>query len=180
MLKSNKPKEAIIVNGFKNADALSGASLATKENLAILLNDGNRLSKDIKNIVGDSNIKKMYIIGGRASLPKRIEDNIKALDVEYERLAGEDRYETSSKIAKYAYENSDKVILASGENSIDALAAGVLTKMEKAPMLLVQKRRIPKSISNRIEESKAKKFLLIGGEKTISDRVKDKVEGLLK
>ena len=180
LLKSNKAKEAIIVNGFKNVDALSVSSLATKENLPILLNDGNRLSKDIKNIVGDSNIKKMYIIGGRTSLPRRIEDNIKALDIEYERLAGEDRYETSSKIAKYAYENSDKVILASGENSIDALAAGVLTKMEKAPMLLVQKRRIPKSISNRIEESKAKKFLLIGGEKTISDRVKDKVEGLLK
>lgn len=180
LLKSNKAKEAIIVNGFKNVDALSVSSLATKENLPILLNDGNRLSKDIKNIVEDSNIKKMYIIGGKTSLPRRIEDNIKALDVEYERLAGEDRYETSSKIAKYAYENSDKVILASGENSIDALAAGVLTKMEKAPMLLVQKRRIPKSISNRIEESKAKKFLLIGGEKTISDRVKDKVEGLLK
>ena len=180
LLKSNKAKEAIIVNGFKNVDALSVSSLATKENLPILLNDGNRLSKDIKNIVGDSNIKKMYIIGGRTSLPRRIEDNVKALDIEYERLAGEDRYETSSKIAKYAYENSDKVILASGENSIDALAAGVLTKMEKAPMLLVQKRRIPKSISNRIEESKAKKFLLIGGEKTISDRVKDKVEGLLK
>jgi len=179
LLKSNKAKEAIIVNGFKNVDALSVSSLATKENLPILLNDGNRLSKDIKNIVEDSNIKKMYIIGGRTSLPRRIEDNIKALDIEYERLAGEDRYETSSKIAKYAYENSDKVILASGENSIDALAAGVLTKMEKAPMLLVQKRRIPKSISNRIEESKAKKFLLIGGEKTISDRVKDKVEGLL-
>ena len=180
LLKSNKAKEVIIVNGFKNVDALSVSSLATKENLPILLNDGNRLSKDIKNIVEDSNIKKMYIIGGRTSLPRRIEDNIKALDIEYERLAGEDRYETSSKIAKYAYENSDKVILASGENSIDALAAGVLTKMEKAPMLLVQKRRIPKSISNRIEESKAKKFLLIGGEKTISDRVKDKVEGLLK
>ena len=180
LLKSNKAKEAIIVNGFKNVDALSVSSLATKENLPILLNDGNRLSKDIKNIVEDSNIKKMYIIGGRTSLPRRIEDNIKALDIEYERLAGEDRYETSSKIAKYAYENSDKVILASGENSIDALAAGVLTKMEKAPMLLVQKRRIPKSISNRLEESKAKKFLLIGGEKTISDRVKDKVEGLLK
>lgn len=180
LLKSNKAKEAIIVNGFKNVDALSVSSLATKENLPILLNDGNRLSKDIKNIVGDSNIKKMYIIGGRTSLPRKIEDNIKALDIEYERLAGEDRYETSSKIAKYAYSSSDKVILASGENSIDALAAGVLTKMEKAPMLLVQKRRIPKSISNRIEESKAKKFLLIGGEKTISDRVKDKVEGLLK
>ena len=180
LLKSNKAKEAIIVNGFKNVDALSVSSLATKENLPILLNDGNRLSKDIKNIVGDSNIKKMYIIGGRASLPRKIEDNIKDLNIEFERLAGEDRYETSSKIAKYAYSRSDKVILASGENSIDALAAGVLTKMEKAPMLLVQKRRIPKSISNRIEESKAKKFLLIGGEKTISDRVKDKVEGLLK
>lgn len=180
LLKSNKAKEAIIVNGFKNVDALSVSSLATKENLPILLNDGNRLSKDIKNIVGDSNIKKMYIIGGRASLPRKIEDNIKDLNIEFERLAGEDRYETSSKIAKYAYSSSDKVILASGENSIDALAAGVLTKMEKAPMLLVQKRRIPKSISNRIEESKAKKFLLIGGEKTISDRVKDKVEGLLK
>lgn len=180
LLKSNKAKEAIIVNGFKNVDALSVSSLATKENLPILLNDGNRLSKDIKNIVGDSNIKKMYIIGGRTSLPRKIEDNIKDLNIEFERLAGEDRYETSSKIAKYAYSSSDKVILASGENSIDALAAGVLTKMEKAPMLLVQKRRIPKSISNRIEESKAKKFLLIGGEKTISDRVKDKVEGLLK
>ena len=180
LLKSNKAKEAIIVNGFKNVDALSVSSLATKENLPVLLNDGNRLSKDIKNIIGDSNIKKMYIIGGRTSLPRKIEDNIKDLNIEFERLAGEDRYETSSKIAKYAYSSSDKVILASGENSIDALAAGVLTKMEKAPMLLVQKRRIPKSISNRIEESKAKKFLLIGGEKTISDRVKDKVEGLLK
>ncbi len=177
---SDNIKEAVLVNGYKNVDALSVSSLATKENIPIIMNDSKRLNRETKKILENSNIKKVYIIGGKDSLSNRIEKNIKAIDLETERLAGRDRYETSSKIAKHAYNTSNKIIIASGENSIDALAAGVLTKKEEAPMLLVEKNRVPKSILNRIEESKSKKSIIVGGEKTVTEKVKEKIVELLK
>ncbi|EKX93241.1 cell wall-binding repeat-containing protein [Peptostreptococcus anaerobius] len=148
---SKKSSQAILVNGYKNIDALSVSSLATKEDLPILLNGRNTLNMSVKNRLKQMNVKKVYIIGGNNSISSDVEKELNRMQISVVRLSGTDRYETSANIAKYAYKDFDEAIVASGENPVDALAASTLTGKKEAPILLTNKNKIPKSIKKIIK-----------------------------
>lgn len=176
---SKKSSQAILVNGYKNIDALSVSSLATKEELPILLNGRNALNMSVKNRLKQMNVKKVYIIGGNNSISSDVEKELKKMQISVVRLSGTDRYETSANIAKYAYKDFDEAIVASGENPVDALAASTLTGKKEAPILLTNKNKIPKSIKKIIEDMDIGKITIVGGENSITDNVMDDMEDLL-
>lgn len=176
---SKKSSQAILVNGYKNIDALSVSSLATKEELPILLNGRNVLNMSVKNRLKQMNVNKVYIIGGNNSISSDVEKELKKMQISVVRLSGTDRYETSANIAKYAYKDFDEAIVASGENPVDALAASTLTGKKEAPILLTNKNKIPKSIKKIIEDMDIGKITIVGGENSITDNVMDDMEDLL-
>ena len=176
---SKKSNQAILVNGYKNIDALSVSSLATKEELPILLNGRNALNMSVKNRLKQMNVKKVYIIGGNNSISSDVEKELKRMQISVVRLSGIDRYETSANIAKYAYKDFDEAIVASGENPVDALAASTLTGKKEAPILLTNKNKIPKSIKKIIEDMDIGKITIVGGENSITDNVMDDMEDML-
>ncbi|WP_314963510.1 cell wall-binding repeat-containing protein [Peptostreptococcus stomatis] len=176
---SKKSSQAILVNGYKNIDALSVSSLATKEELPILLNGRNALNMSVKNRLRQMNVKKVYIIGGNNSISSDVEKELKRMQISVVRLSGTDRYETSANIAKYAYKDFDEAIVASGENPVDALAASTLTGKKEAPILLTNKNKIPKSIKKIIEDMDIGKITIVGGENSITDNVMDDMEDML-
>ena len=176
---SKKSSQAILVNGYKNIDALSVSSLATKEELPILLNGRNALNMSVKNRLKQMNVNKVYIIGGNNSISSDVEKELKKMQISVVRLSGTDRYETSANIAKYAYKDFDEAIVASGENPVDALAASTLTGKKEAPILLTNKNKIPKSIKKIIEDMDTGKITIVGGENSITDNVMDDMEDLL-
>ena len=176
---SKKSSQAILVNGYKNIDALSVSSLATKEELPILLNGRNTLNMSVKNRLKQMNVKKVYIIGGNNSISSDVEKELKRMQISVVRLSGRDRYETSANIAKYAYKDFDEAIVASGENPVDALAASTLTGKKEAPILLTNKNKIPKSIKKIIEDMDIGKITIVGGENSITDNVMDDMEDML-
>ena len=176
---SKKSSQAILVNGYKNIDALSVSSLATKEELPILLNGRNALNMSVKNRLKQMNVKKVYIIGGNNSISSDVEKELKKMQISVVRLSGTDRYETSANIAKYAYKDFDEAIVASGENPVDALAASTLTGKKEAPILLTNKNKIPKSIKKIIEDMDIGKITIVGGENSITDNVMDDMEDML-
>lgn len=176
---SKKSNQAILVNGYKNIDALSVSSLATKEELPILLNGRNALNMSVKNRLKQMNVNKVYIIGGNNSISSDVEKELKKMQISVVRLSGTDRYETSANIAKYAYKDFDEAIVASGENPVDALAASTLTGKKEAPILLTNKNKIPKSIKKIIEDMDIGKITIVGGENSITDNVMDDMEDML-
>lgn len=176
---SKKSSQAILVNGYKNIDALSVSSLATKEELPILLNGRNALNMSVKNRLRQMNVKKVYIIGGNNSISSDVEKELKRMQISVARLSGTDRYETSANIAKYAYKDFDEAIVASGENPVDALAASTLTGKKEAPILLTNRNKIPKSIKKIIEDMDIGKITIVGGESSITDNVMDDMEDML-
>jgi len=176
---SKKSNQAILVNGYKNIDALSVSSLATKEELPILLNGRNALNMSVRNRLKQMNVNKVYIIGGNNSISSDVEKELKGMQISVVRLSGTDRYETSANIAKYAYKDFDEAIIASGENPVDALAASTLTGKKEAPILLTNRNKIPKSIKKIIEDMDIGKITIVGGENSISDDVMDDMEDLL-
>ena len=90
-------------------------------------------------------------------------------------IIGDDRYETSAKIAdKMGY--YDTAILVNGDKSLsDGLSASSLAGKEKAPILLVKQNTIPKETLSRV--LKAKKIYIIGGTAAISEDVEKQLAG---
>jgi putative cell wall-binding protein len=84
------------------------------------------------------------------------------------RLAGYDRYETASQIAKAGWQQSDYAILAYGENYPDALAAVPLANKLNAPILLTDKFSLNPKTSTVLQDLKVKTVYVVGGTAVIS------------
>lgn len=169
-------KKAIIINGYKEADALSVAGLATKETIPVLMSRDNNLNKVVKEKLNNWNVDELIIIGGESSISDNIKQIAKAKSKK--RISGRDRYETAVKIAEQCYPESQTVLIANGENSIDALATGAITYKEKSPILLVKENSVPNSVKNRIKNKNSKNILIFGGKSTISNAIENELKKL--
>ena len=135
-----------------------------------------------------------FIADERADHIKRINEKISALIAKKNdsepnlkqkktRIAGSDRYETSTKIAdklkeKLNVEKFDSIVIANGDNFADALSATYLAKVKKAPILIVNKWSAD-YISNYVKNNTSKNpdIYVIGGEDVVSKEIADKMPG---
>ncbi|MDG4791162.1 cell wall-binding repeat-containing protein [Micromonospora sp. WMMD1102] len=108
------------------ADALGGAALAAAKQGPLLMTTPTALNADI-----EAEIKRIlplgktvYLLGSPGALSTAVEDRIKALGYQTERIAGSDRFTTSVAIANEINPNPTYVLAATGMNFPDALAAG--------------------------------------------------------
>lgn len=85
-----------------------------------------------------------------------------------ERIYGEDRFETSMKIAENYYRESDTVFVANGINSADALAAVPYAKQLNAPVILEKGKKPSEKLIKVVKNLKVKKIILLGREKALS------------
>jgi len=106
-------------------------------------------------------------------------NNVKVLAYEsVERMAGSDRYQTSIKILQNNWQQSDYIVLASGENFPDALCAAPLAQKYNAPVLLVEKNSISDSAIGEINRLGVKNAFIIGGTGVISENIEGQLINL--
>ncbi len=134
----NKASNIIITSGEDFPDAISSGSLSQVLNAPIILVDKDITTQEIKDEIKRLEPKKIYIVGGESKVS---DEYINSLNIDFKRISGSDRYETSKEVLK-EYEkinktNADKIIIAGGENYPDALTASSLSKELHMPMLLV-------------------------------------------
>lgn len=101
-----------------------------------------------------------------------------ATSIQTDRLAGEDRYETSARIAQAGWDSSDFALLASGENFPDALCAAPLAAKYGAPILLTSKNRLEDSTKDELLRLKVKKLFIIGGVGVIDGKAEQAIKDL--
>lgn len=102
-----------------------------------------------------------------------------AAEVSVQRVAGVDRYDTSAKLSAQTFPAEVGVLyVTSGQDYPDALAAGAVAGLKKAPLLLVKKNEIPASIAAEITRLKPAEIIIVGGEGTIASEVHDALETL--
>lgn len=87
------------------------------------------------------------------------------------RAAGENRYGTMSAAVLSAFATSDTVVVASGENYPDALAASGLAGVLDAPVITVRPDGLPPETESLIHTLGATKAVIIGGTAAVSDDV---------
>jgi putative cell wall-binding protein len=88
------------------------------------------------------------------------------------RVAGSDRYQTAIKISRQGWTSSGNVIVCTGENFPDALAASGLAGALDCPILLVRHDAIPAGLVAELNRLGVSKVHLIGGTAAVGDSVK--------
>ncbi len=96
----------------------------------------------------------------------------------WSRLSGETRYDTMSAIAQQSFTSADTVVLASGRNFPDALAASSLAGAYDSPLLLTDPAALSDQAADEIKELGAKSVVIVGGEGAVSDDVVQSLENL--
>ncbi|WP_088189134.1 cell wall-binding repeat-containing protein [Desulfosporosinus sp. FKA] len=95
------------------------------------------------------------------------------------RMAGQDRYETSSTIAEQGWPNgSTNCILAFGGNFTDSLAAVPLAKKYDAPILLTESTTLPAITKKTLTDLKTKNVTIIGGTGVISAAIDTELQAM--
>ncbi|QXE19753.1 cell wall-binding repeat-containing protein [Clostridium sp. 001] len=165
---------AIVANGEGYADALCATPLAKADNAPILLTTGdssNSLEQNTLNELKKLNVKHVIVIGGTGVVPDSVLNSIKAQVTDVERIGGQDRFETSVKIAE-KLGTPTKAVIASGEGYADALSAGPAAAINGMPILLSRAGSLPDTISNYLKShSQITQTYVIGGTASISDSI---------
>ena len=162
----------IIASGENFADSLSIGAFATKNGYPIVLVQKNKINDVTKKALKNTKIKKCYIVGGENSVSKSLE---KELPQVIERIAGNDRYETSLKIADKFYKDAKGAYLASGEVFADSLAINPIAAKFNVPLILTPKDKLPQKTLEYLEKSKIIQVAIIGGEKTVSKEIQQEL-----
>ena len=173
-----KKKSLILASGEKFPDALATSSILDQAGL--LLTKSGQLPSEVQAAIEALNHDNFLIVGGENSVQESLASGI-ANQFQYAshtRISGNNRYETSAKIEERLV--SSTVILASGENFPDALAASTLAQKIEAPILLVSKDKIDQSVIDYFKNHNIKKVLVVGGQLSISDKTLANADRLIR
>jgi putative cell wall-binding protein len=165
---------AIVANGEGYADALCATPLAKAKNAPILLTYGNSLNQNVLDQLKNLKVEHVIVVGGTGVVPDSVVDEIKAQVSDVQRLGGQDRYETSVKIADALGTKPTKAVVASGEGYADALSAGPAAAINGIPILLTTQNTLPDAEANYLKaNSGITATYVIGETGSVSDSVKD-------
>lgn len=91
----------------------------------------------------------------------------------FERLDGQNRYETAAEIATDSFTTVQRVVLASGEerNFPDALTGNYLAGFANAPILLTETSRVPSPTSDALRALDPDRITIVGGTSAVSSSV---------
>ncbi|MBS5966309.1 MAG: S8 family serine peptidase, partial [Finegoldia magna] len=168
----NSADTVIIANYEKFADSLSASALSKALKAPILLVQKDQLDTVVAQEINRLGAKNVVVIGGNHSVDKA-KDSLAKYNVQT--IAGSDRYETSAKIAQEIIKRTGttQAVIASGETFADALTVAPLANKNNMPILLVQPNNIPKATQEVLKQ--INKVIIVGGEKTISKEVENKL-----
>lgn len=173
-----KKKSLVLASGEIFPDALATSSILDQAGL--LLTKKDQLPSEAQAAIKDLNHDNFLIVGGENSIQESLTTSIsnQYQYASHTRISGNNRYETSAKIGERLV--SSTVILASGENFPDALAASTLAQKIDSPILLVSKDKIDQSVIDYFKKHNIKKALVVGGQLSISDKTLANAERLIK
>lgn len=172
------PAEVVLASGVSYPDALAAGGLLPGQ---ILLTEPGVLPPPTDSLLREPSVERVTIVGGTAAVSAGIEQELLDRGLQVVRLAGEDRYATALAIFQEAVRRlpgtADSLIIATGDDYPDALAAGPLAAQLGAPVLLVPAGGITPAAAEvlRADSGRFQRVEVLGGEAAVPQRVVDQV-----
>lgn len=124
------------------ADAVAVAGVAARDRRPILLTETGSLPAATADAIRRLSPDRVVVVGGPVAVDQSVIDQVRALGVDVNRIAGATRYATSRGVAE-AYPATgpaaDRLWAVTGENWPDALAAGAAAGTAGGDLLLVRR-----------------------------------------
>lgn len=168
----NGSEVVVIARGDNFADALAGAPLAKKVEAPILLSKSDKLPDVTKIELSRLKTEKVILLGGEEALSKSVKDDITSMGITVERIGGEDRFETSIKIAERIGSN-ETAIIATGLDFADALAIAPYAAEKQYPILLTRPDRLNESVDEYVDDFS--NTIVVGGVNAVASKVEEKL-----
>lgn len=182
-----KANNVVLVSGTALADGLTATPFAASKNAPILLTGKDKVNdktmKEIERVMKSGGT--VYVIGGENTISKTVETQLKAKAYKTERIKGDDRYETSLKIANEMKTGADKTVyIAGGYAEADAMSIAPIAaramngvSTDTTPIILAdQKTGLSSDAVKYIAENKDASTYIIGG----ADRAPEVIKTQLK
>ncbi|WP_454053338.1 cell wall-binding repeat-containing protein [Clostridium sp. Marseille-Q7071] len=147
---NEKVENVVLANAFDYPDSIASAPLSKIYNAPLLLTEKDKLNSKTEAQLKKLKIKKVFIVGGTGVVSQNVEDKLKSMGITVERLAGEDRYQTSLKIANkvldYRLANAPieftgykyrSIFLVGGYRYTDALTLAGMSGRNDTPIVLL-------------------------------------------
>lgn len=166
----DKSDYVILASGENFPDALCAAPLAKKYSAPILLTDKTSISQDIISELARLNVRNVIIIGGPTIISDSEKETLEKLGYSCRRIYGQNRYETSAKIAS-EFNNPKELAVVNGSNYPDGLSISPVAAMKEMPILLVNSNNIDSSVLDCIKGKDIKSTYVVGGAGVVSDSI---------
>ncbi len=132
--------KVVISNGLGQADALSIASVAGRDKMAIVLVEKDKVPTKVYSWLQGETLQNAYIIGGTTVVADSVLNKVNGItseNITKNRLGGKDRYATNAMVIDKFYGSVvNKTYIAKGLQLIDALAAGPVAALNGSPVVL--------------------------------------------
>ena len=164
-------RQIILATGRGYADALVAGATAGRLEAPTLLIDGTRraLTAAEMNRFAAMGTREIILAGGHGSISIPIEQQLRTAGFDVRRLGGASRYETGVRVMDHAGTTPPtEILLASGENFPDALAAAALAAQTGAELYLTRSACVPTSPQQAIQTSAATPRTAVGGVAVVS------------
>jgi acyl-homoserine lactone acylase PvdQ/putative cell wall-binding protein len=166
-------ESVVVAPSTKFADALSGTPLADEQNAPLLLSNPDRLPAAIAAEVGRLGAESATVLGGTAALSEQVEADLEDAGVSnVTRIGGEDRFDTA-KLIHSELGSPGQTVVASGERSPDALAAGPFAGASGRSILLTAQDQLPDETAAALDG--VENAVIAGGPQAITREVEDEI-----
>ncbi|WP_369052830.1 cell wall-binding repeat-containing protein [Kineococcus terrestris] len=170
---------AVLVNAYSPADALSAAAVAGEVGAAVLLTDAGSLNATTAAALEDLGVENVWIVGGTAAVSAAQETALEGDGYAVERLSGSDRVATSLDVLAELAAGDDAptsayLVRAFG-NPADALAAGPIAYANGVPILPVPG-AVPQSWIDTVEAAGITEVTVLGGTAAVPTQVETDLE----
>jgi putative cell wall-binding protein len=160
---------AVIASAHAFPDALAATQLADAVDGPVLLSDRGGLDARVARELDRLGVSDVVVAGGVAAMSNAVVRDLDEAGFDVQRVGGGTRYETAAAVARAALEHrgvgtAKRVLVATGEDFPDALAAGPLAGHADLPLVLAAPGAGPDSPAARfLDEVGAREVTLLGG-----------------
>ena len=129
-----------VSSGTSAATTLPAGAAAAHLGAPMLLADGSSLSVSAQDEIARLNPRRVVVVGTQAYVSTAVAQQIRAIlpDALMRRIAGQDPYDTSIRLARDAWPTSGSAVLVNGASVVDGVAGTQFAAYQKAPLVLTR------------------------------------------
>lgn len=165
---------AVLARADDFADALAATPLAAQLDAPVLLTPSDTLADAVSQELDRLGARRVVVLGGTAAVGPDVVADLRAAQLEVERVSGADRYATAAEVAS-RLPGTGRVYVATGRDFPDALSVGVAAARLPAPLLLVGD-TLGTGARDVLAEQRPSEIFVVGGAAAVPDAVVDALE----